>query len=575
MTQDSSPAPSSQAPLEAPHDKKRIALLNGACGQANRIRICGQVVDIPVTRNQKTDRWDNLHNLPAASRERIRPIEDFTMLGVRRPRLQIEILDLAPASLPNPTIVGESADTDAEALLNDAKVLYRSPIIIAGEDGFFAHELRFGEDGLNSAAEATARASRGPAPREESTADRDVICDAEIQPGRYVLRAMLRGIDSIRQSVADLAYIGSSDSLILKNDVGVGYGRLCILPEDYSGPVLTSDIDQTFLDTPLHSTQGLMETLFENPGEKRPIFALPEFYRQMQAREIPLLFISASPHFFRRTLSAVFEHHRIEITGLHLKYLVGTFDNIVKKFAETMLNLNDFLGQGVGASVERTLKFLGSSVMSLFDHVSYKLITLLENRLMQPTGAREILMGDNKESDFFIFSLYQTLIAGAIPLEGLEEYLYRLNFSDREALTRDAARRIVALTRANRERHGELNSVDAVWINLSRDEPDDAAMLKLVREALPKQGAAYLDNAHFRAPQSARGGAGFGLLACAEGQLTEEALVSVLKSGVGGPYQSAEITLERTIAMTAEFGETAAASGFAVGGVIAELENGS
>ncbi|MEQ9364486.1 MAG: hypothetical protein RIF32_09595, partial [Leptospirales bacterium] len=76
-----------------------MALLNGACGQANRIRICGQVVDIPVTRNQKFDSWDNLHNLPDAFRKAIRPIEDFTMLGVRRPRLQIEILGVAPGDL--------------------------------------------------------------------------------------------------------------------------------------------------------------------------------------------------------------------------------------------------------------------------------------------------------------------------------------------------------------------------------------------------------------------------------------------------------------------------------------------
>ena len=126
--------------------------------------------------------------------------------------------------------------------------------------------------------------------------------------------------------------------------------------------------------------------------------------------------------------------------------MLSAFDSIMKKFTETMLNLNDFLGQGVGASVERTLKFLGSSVMSLFDHVSYKLITLLENRLMQPTDAREILMGDNKESDFFIFSLYQTLLLGEITGEELESYLYRLNFLDRESLTRDAAKRILSCT---------------------------------------------------------------------------------------------------------------------------------
>ena len=467
---------------EAPHDKKRVALLNGACGQADRIRICGQVVDIPVTRNQKFDRWDNLHNLPDSLRQLIRPIEDFTMLAVRRPKLQIEILGMAPETL---------RDNDRAAQLEAAPVLYRSDVIVTGGDGFFAHTL-----------------------------DQSKIAGAPLQPGRYVVRAILRGIDSIRQSVADLAYIGNSDSLILQNDIPIGYGRLVILPDDFTGRVLTSDIDQTFLDTPLHSTQGLMETLFESPAAKRPIFALPEFFRQAQ-KDFPLIFISASPHFFRRTLSAVFEHHEIEFSGLHLKYMLSAFDSIMKKFTETMLNLNDFLGQGVGASVERTLKFLGSSVMSLFDHVSYKLITLLENRLMQPTDAREILMGDNKESDFFIFSLYQTLLLGEITGEELESYLYRLNFLDRESLTRDAAKRIVELTDANLKLHGKLNSVESLWINLSRDEPGESKMRELIAGALPPAAgvkyAADDGGEIFAKPRAARGGVGFALAAFDEG----------------------------------------------------------
>ncbi len=499
---------------EAPHDKKRVALLNGACGQANRIRICGQVVDIPVTRNQKFDLWENLHNLPDSFRKQIRPIEDFTMMGVRRPRLQIEILDIAPDDLND----GEASAKQ----LAGASVLYTSGIIVARDDGFFSHALDFG--------------SQTPP-----------------EAGRYVLRVVLRGIDSIRQSVSDLAYIGNTDSLILKTDVPIGYGRLRVLPEDFTGHVLTSDIDQTFLDTPLHSTQGLMETLFEKPGEKRPIFALPEFYRQAQ-KHAPLLFISASPHFFRRTLSSVFEHHDIEFAGLHLKYLLSTFDNIVKKFAETMLNLNDFLGQGVGASVERTLKFLGSSVMSLFDHVSYKLITLLENRLMMPSGAREILMGDNKESDFFIFSLYQALLLGEITGPDLENYLYRLNFLERESLTRDSAKRIVELVDANLKQHGKLNSVDEVWINLSRDEPGADRMRTLVADALPPTaGEKYIDDPRYIKPRAARGGAGFALNAYATELLDQAAVLDILRSGEGGAYQGDTVDRDRIVTFIREF----------------------
>ena len=506
------------APPEAPYDKKRVALLNGACGQADRVRICGQVVDIPVTRNQKFDEWDNLHNLPNGLRQAIRPIEDFTMMSVRRPRLQLEVLRIAAADL--------DAD-DAATRLEQAEVVYCSDVIVAAGDGFFAHTL-----------------------------DANTLEKAdELAPGQYVVRVILRGIDSIRQSVADLAYIGNSDSLILKNDIAIGYGRLRVLPADFSGRLLTSDIDQTFLDTPIHSTQGLMETLFETPAAKRPIFALPEFYRQLQ-NHFPLIFISASPHFFRRTLSAVFEHHEIEFSGLHLKYLLSTFDNIVKKFTETMLNLNDFLGQGLGASFERSLKFLGSSVMSLFDHVSYKLITLLENRLMQPTGTREILMGDNKESDFFIFSLYQALLLGDLKGHDLESYLYRLNFLDREALTRDAAKRIAELTEANLKVHGPLNPVDAVWINLSRDEPDDTQMRELVTGALPPASQAdFADESsdRFQRPRACRGGVGFAMAAHDEGLIDDEQLLRILRSGEGGVYQEGVVDRVRLAKFIREF----------------------
>lgn len=425
---------------EVPVDKKRIALVNGSCGQGGRIEICGQVVDIPVTEMHIKEEWDHLHPLPRSQKVTIRPIQDFGMTGVRRPRLQVEILR---GKLKNAT----------EAELAAAEVVTTTPVFTGDDNSFFS-----------------------------------VRVEERLPPGDYTIRIILRGVDSLRQSVADLSFIGNSNSLILKKDIPIGYGHLCILPDDYRGLLITSDIDQTYLDTHIGSSQGLLGTLFETPDSKMALPGMPEFYRQISKYSggVPLIFISASPHFFRRTLKSVLEYHEIEFTALNLKYLMSTIDSIVRKTMQTVTHFPDLLSSGVSQAVERSFKFLGSSIQSLYDQIAYKLTTLLENRLMQPTGAREILLGDNTESDFFIFTLYQYIITGKLESSQLENYLYHLVFQDREALTRDAAKRIVELGRENIARHGRINSVHRVWINLAYQNPDEAEMRRMVQGALPE-----------------------------------------------------------------------------------------
>lgn len=496
-------AESNQQPEEnvaPPFDRKRIALLTGACGQSGRIRIRGQVVDVPVTLSQRGEEWDPFHNLPRSLLQSIRPMEDFSMMAVRRPRLQIEIIAVDPA-------VFRPAESSGYP------VAFCSAEFNAGDDSFFDYAL-----------------------------------EQELPPGRYTVRVILRGIDSLRQSVADLAFIGNNDSLILKKNIAIGFGKLWVLPANFNDLIVTSDIDQTFLDTPLHSRQGLIETLFQSPALKTPIAGLPEVYRTLLSGPEgarPLLFISASPHFFRRTLSAVFEFHSIDYSGLHLKHLQGAFDNVLKKVMETVGNLNEMINQGWQASLDRSLKFLGSSIQSLFDQVSYKLATLLENRLMQPTGAREVLMGDNTEGDYLIFLLYQLLMRGDLSGDELESFLYRLRFHNREAFTRDVARTTRRLAEECLQRHGQVNSVDAIWINLSNAEPDEQTMIALAREALPEGLRALLDSDAIKKPRACHGGPGFALAALDSGWITPDQCAGALRAMVGGKHGGEELSLER------------------------------
>lgn len=486
------------AGIYTPSDKKRIALLNGAVGQANRIHISGQVVDIPITEEQKEEQWDYFHGLPKSLLEDIRPLQDFNMGVVRRPRLQLEILNARPREFHS-------------SQMDETAVLYCSEEFTANDNSFFTHEV---------------------AP--------------VLEPGSYVVRIILRGIDSLRQSVADLSYIRNSDSLILKKNITIGYGKIRVLPEDYNGLIFTSDIDQTFLDTPLHSSQGLFEVLFQTPSARAPIPGMPLFYKLLQNKTsvvetggpIPTIFISASPHFFRRTLSAVFGHHDLDISGLHLKYLVSTFDNILQKVTDAVWNINDMIAQGLTRSLERSLKFLGSSLASLFDQVAYKLTTLLENRLMQPTAAREILMGDNTEGDYFIFVLYQYLLLGDLTGKDLESYLYKLNFQDREALTRDAARSIVKLVERNLSLHGKVNPVEAVWIHRSNEDPDQLRIYELILKSLPEsQREVFQDTDIIKRPITCRTGVGFAMAAYDLGFLDEADVRKIVSHTIGQPYQ--------------------------------------
>lgn len=499
----------SGAGFTTPADRKRIALLVGATGQSERLRIRGQVADIPISEEQRQEEWTPFHNLPRSHVASIRPMQDFTMLPVRRPRLQIEILAVDPRKFD-------------PAKLSEYQVVHETPQFTGADDSFFECPL-----------------------------------NATLPPGRYTVRVILRRIDSMRQSIADLAFIGQGDSEIIKKDLPIGYGKLRVLPPDSRGDIVTSDIDQTFLDTPLHSSQGLMETLFQSPEAKAHIAGLPEFYKELrreQDLDRPLLFISASPHFFRRTLSAVFDHHGIEYSALHLKHLQGTLDAALKKALDAVFNMGDYLGQGLQHSLERTAKFFGSSLASIFDQISYKLLTLLENRLMQPPRVREILMGDNTEGDFFIFSLYQFLLRGDLTGQELEDYLYHLHFQNREALTRDAARRIRQLTERIHAELGTDNTVRAVWINRSREEPDEAAMLAEIRKALPVElRPAFDDGTGLALPRACAGGAGFALAALDEGSIDLEAALRVLRVLPGDTFGEEPIDQARVEAWVREF----------------------
>lgn len=414
-----------------PHyvDKKRIAICGGTLGRENRYYARGQVVDVGITDPMRAeDMWDFVTGLFTGQEKDITPFLDFSLAPVRKPILKVEIID------------------------SKGKVVVASGEVRGDEDGFFSHEFT-----------------------------------EKLKPGKYHYQVLITGLDSYRQYTKDIAYLNQHGPSELGKASLIGKGRLRILPESYTGITTTSDIDQTYLATDIHSNKGKFSTVFETPDQKQPLPGMPLLYRKLRdnSDDTPLCFISASPHFFRRTLFATIKGHGITIESLHLKYLEGTIKGMFDKFFDTMLHPTKLLSGGLTSTFDRIRKFAGSSIQSLFDQMSYKLTILLKDRLYLPTGAREILMGDNTESDFMIFLLYQLILTGEIADQELEDYLYKLDFLGRDAITRDSAKEIRSLAEECIRIHGKTNSVELVLINRTEHGPDRSGMWAAVEKALP------------------------------------------------------------------------------------------
>lgn len=435
MSDDIQQTPQSTGSSEVPEvGRRRIALLAGACGTAGRVRITGQILDVPVLKSHLSEPWSRTAMLPKSLAHRFRAVQDAGINPVRGPHLRIEVIH-----------------ADTEHPESEAPVAVWDDLHTKGSTSFSINASDF----------------------------------PPLPPGEYLLRITLLGVESIRQHMTDLAFLGTGSSQYSQKDCVVGYGKLRILPEDYDAPVVMSDIDQTFLDTKIDSRQGLLDALFERIESKRPLPGMEEFYRSVSKQNIPLFFVSASPSFFRRTLEGVFERFQIHHDALFLKNLLGPINNIVRKAFEVISNLEDYMSQKMSDAMQRSARFLGATMQSMVDQIAYKLTVLLEQRTMMPSKAKEILIGDNTESDYFIFTMYQYLLLGAIPPDRIEDFFYHLNFHNREAITRDSARRIASLTEKNLAIHGPLNAVQAVWIHQARPEIGLDEMLASIKEAVP------------------------------------------------------------------------------------------
>lgn len=457
-------------------DIKRIAVCGGSLGRERRSYVRGQVVDVGITDLMKAEGlWDLMTGLFIGEETKITPFLDFSLAPVRKPVLKLEVFDIA------------------------GNKIYSSGKIKADEDGFFSCEIR-----------------------------------DKLPVGSHDFQVILEGLDSFRQYSKDLAHLNSTEDSILGKTTIVGKGKLRILSEDYKGLVVTSDIDQTYLATDIHSGKGKFTAVFETPNQKQALPGMPELYRELRTSlsNAPLAFISASPHFFRRTMLATIAKDNIQIESLHLKYLEGTIKGVFDKVLGTIFNPIEFLQNGFKPAWSRTKKFLGASYQSLFDQMSYKLSILLYDRIYLPTESKEILLGDNTESDYMIFTLYQIICMGKLTGDELEEYLYKLNFLGRDAITRDAAKKIRLLAEEIHRIHGNINPVSLSIINRTGHGPSEQEMLEKVKDALPT-GMYESTFGTKQAFYGTEGAIGMALILESEGHFTIEQNLAVVAGMIG------------------------------------------
>jgi hypothetical protein len=457
-------------------DKKRIAICGGSLGRENRSLVRGQLVDVGIADITKAgDLWDFITGFFNGEENQVTPFKDFSLAPVRKPILTIEVFD--------------SKD----------KKVFESIEFIGTDDGFFSYDIK-----------------------------------EKLKPGRYTFHVIFRGSDSYRQYTRDIAYLNLKENSDITKVTIVGKGNLRVLSEKFDSFITTSDIDQTYLATDLKSKKGLISTLFETRDEKFYLPGMPELYRVLRAdtKDTPLCFISASPHFFRRTMLATIKHHGIETESLHLKYLEGTIKGVFDKMIQTFISPDDLLREGFGIAYERIKKFLSSSLQSLIDQLTYKLTILLQDRLYQPTNAKEILLGDNTESDYLIFSLYQLILLGEIEGRALEEYLYNLNFLGRDAVTRDNARKIRYIAEECIQIHGKINSVVLVLINKTSMGPEPKNMQSFFRDALPA-GMNIDKISNFKPFHTLLGALGFAVVLLGEKIIHFDSALNIMKSMIG------------------------------------------
>jgi hypothetical protein len=196
------------------------------------------------------------------------------------------------------------------------------------------------------------------------------------------------------------------------------------------------DLDKTYLRTEFDTLRDLVRTAFERAEQKRTVPGAATLLREIAATGASIHILSGSPEQLRAKLE-----QKLRLDG-------ARWDTFTLK-----PNLRNVL----------RLRF-----RAVRDQLGYKLPALLAARAQlrsprRPDGTliKEVLIGDDAESDALVYSLYADVIAGVVPDSELEDVLTRAQ-SYKDSIAD-------ALRYARLVEHGE--AVERILIHLDRASP--------------------------------------------------------------------------------------------------------
>jgi hypothetical protein len=196
------------------------------------------------------------------------------------------------------------------------------------------------------------------------------------------------------------------------------------------------DLDKTYLRTQFESLRQMVKIPFEAGSDKVHLPGVPQLIQALRrcawarAQRPFVYFLSASPPQIGNAI-----REKLELDGIE-------YDGII--FKDQLRNL------------------VRGRWRSVREHLGYKLGELLESRRLGPAAKREVLFGDDWESDPLIYSIYADILAGRLTAEATEGLLRTLEV-ERGAMAR-VIRAVDAL-----EEHSEV--VVRIYINLEKRTP--------------------------------------------------------------------------------------------------------
>ena len=220
--------------------------------------------------------------------------------------------------------------------------------------------------------------------------------------------------------------------------------------EKNADEVFIWDLDKTYLDTKFETFKGLIKTIMERgfqkknvPGTSELVMALKKaHFEKKDVDFLPIYFITASPPQMEERIVEKLEFDGFRPYGIFCK--------------DNLQNLRP------------------GRLWRLTKQVGYKLQALMQLRLRLKPDVRQVLWGDDSESDALIYSLYSDICARRLNKSEIKKILKNFN------VTGPQMDKIFEL----QQRMPASDPVEKIYINLAADT-DSEYYIKFGRRTLP------------------------------------------------------------------------------------------